>query len=227
MYIAGPHNPTLPVSTLSQPRQNGGYATADIPLIAQLNYIKILTPYTRMRLLNDKLPYHLNQLEYNIGLQISNIFQFLKLNNTPHAAQPSPYYKQIIKILEQYKITKDEIIRGKTKAILLIIKTPKTLTTTQLETSLRITTPNYTWINHPIFPNYLKTFNYKIVKCILPVEAKFKQNIPSLNPLWHLCNEKYENDKYENDLFHKCKYIQPLPQYATTIYSKTIQNHTD
>ena len=97
MYIAGPNNPTLPVSTLSQPRQNGGYATADIPLIAQLNYIKILTPYTRMRLLNEKLPYHLNQLEYNIGLQISNIFQFPKLNNTPHAAQPSPYYKQIIK----------------------------------------------------------------------------------------------------------------------------------
>jgi len=64
MYIPGPNNPTLPVSTLSQPRQNGEYATADIPLIAQLNYIKILTPYTRMRLLNEKLPYHLNQLEY-------------------------------------------------------------------------------------------------------------------------------------------------------------------
>jgi len=57
----------------------------------------MLTPYIPMILLNEKLPYHLNQLEYNVGLQISNIFQFPKLNNTPHAAQTSPYYKQMIK----------------------------------------------------------------------------------------------------------------------------------
>jgi len=163
---------------------------ADITLIAQLNYIKLLTSYTRTRLLKDNLPYHLNQLEYNIGLQFSNLFQFPKLNNTPHAARPSPYYKYMIKIVEQYKITKEEIIRRRTKEILHRIKTLKTPTP----------------------------------KNLLPVEAKFKQNIPALNPQCHLCNEIYENDIH---LFHKCKYIQPLLQYATTIYSKTTQNHTD
>ena len=94
----------------------------------------------------------------------------------------------------------------------------------QLEITLHITKPNYSWIHHPIFPNYLKTFNFKIVKNLLPVEAKFKQNIPALNAQCHLCNEKYENDLH---LFHKCKHIQPLLQYATTIYLKTTQNHTD
>ena len=34
-YIAGANNPTLPVSTLSQTQQNGGYSVADIPLVAQ------------------------------------------------------------------------------------------------------------------------------------------------------------------------------------------------
>ena len=191
---------------------------ADIPLIAQLNCIKSLTSYTRTRLLKDNLPYHLNQLEYNTGLQISNLFQFPELNNTPDVARPPRYYKYMIKVVEQYTITKEEIIRGRTKEILHRIKTPKTPTPSQLEITLHITKPNYSWIRHPIFPNYLKTFNFKIVKNLLPVEAKFKQNIPALNLQCHLCNEKYENDIH---LFHKCKYIQPLLQYATTIYSKT------
>ena len=116
---------------------------ADIPLVAQLNYIKPLTPYTRTRLLKDNLPYHLNQLEYNIGQQLSNLFQFPKLNNIPHAARPSPYYKYMIKIVEQYKIAKEEIVRGKTKEILHRIKTPKTSTPSQLEITLHITKPNY------------------------------------------------------------------------------------
>ena len=130
----------------------------------------------------------------------------------------------MIKIVEQYKITKEEIVRGRKKEILHRIKTPKTPTPSQLEITLHITKPNYSWIHYPIFPNYLKTFNFKIVKNLLPVEAKFKQNIPALNAQCHLCNEKYENDLH---LFHKCKHIQPLLQYATTIYLKTTQNHTD
>jgi len=223
-YIAGPNNPTLPVSTLSQTQQNGGYSVEDIPLIAQLNYMKPLTSYTRTRLLKGNLPYHLNQLEYNTGLQLSNLFQFPKLNNTPHAARPSPYYKYMIKIVKQYKITKEEITRRRTKETLHRIKTPKTPTLCQFQIKLHITKPNYSWIHHPIFPYYLKTFNFKIVKNLLPVEAKFKQNIPALNPQCHQCNEKYENDIH---LFHKCKYIQPFLQYATTIYSKTTQNHRD
>jgi len=36
--------------------------------------------------------------------------------------------------------------------------------------------------------DYLKTLNFKIVTNLLPIEAKFKQNIPALNPQCHLCN---------------------------------------
>ena len=110
-----------------------------------------------------------------------DLFLFPKLKNTPHAARPSPYYKYMIKIVEQYKIAKEEIIRGRTKDILRRIKTPKTPTPSQLEITSYITKLNYSWIHHPIFPNYLKTFNFKIVKNLRPVEAKFKQNIPALN----------------------------------------------
>jgi len=41
----------------------------------------------------------------------------LATQNTPLAAFPSPFYKQILKIIEEYKITKKELIKGKMKEI--------------------------------------------------------------------------------------------------------------
>jgi len=38
-------------------------------------------------------------------------------------------------------------------------------------------------IHHPILSNYLKTFNFRLTNNILPLQAKYKQNVPSLNPL--------------------------------------------
>jgi len=49
-YISGPRDPSIPVTVLSKRREEGGYNITDIPLYAQLVYIKILTTYIRIRL---------------------------------------------------------------------------------------------------------------------------------------------------------------------------------
>ena len=103
------------------------------------------------------------------------------------------------------------------------IKTTKPSTLSQLQMRLGITKPNYNWIHHPILPNYLKTFNFKLTNNILPLQAKYKQNVPSLNPYCYLCKEKYENDIH---LFHKCIKIQPLLNNAALIFQKSTGQHT-
>ena len=85
-YISGPHQTTLSVQVISQTRVNGGYNITDIPLYADLYYIKPLTPFLRFRLTNEILPQSLQQVEYNEGLQISNLFRTAQNNITPRTA---------------------------------------------------------------------------------------------------------------------------------------------
>jgi len=89
-----------------------------------------------LKSVKETLPHHLNHIEYNIGLQLKNRFQLPKLNNTPHASHPSPFYKQFIKIIEQHNMTQEEILRGKMKEIYARIKTTKPSTLSQLEMCL-------------------------------------------------------------------------------------------
>jgi len=75
------------------------------------------------------------------------------------------------------------------KEIYVRIKATKPSTLSQLEMRLGITKPNYNWIHHPTLPIYLKTFNFKLTNNILPLQAKYKQNDPSLNPYCYLCKK--------------------------------------
>jgi len=113
---------------ISQTRVNGGYNIADIPLYADLYYIKPLTPFLRFRLTNEILPQSLQQVEYNIDLQISNLFRIAKNNTMPHAATPSPYYKKQLQIVEKYKIIYEELLKGNIKEIYQRIKSKNTHT---------------------------------------------------------------------------------------------------
>jgi len=93
-YVAGYHNPLLEISKLSKLKE-GDYNFSDIPFYADLTYVKPLTEYLRYKITNDRIPAHLKYFEYNIDLQLSNIFQLPKTQNAPHAAFPSSDYKNI------------------------------------------------------------------------------------------------------------------------------------
>jgi len=95
------------------------------PLYADLTYVKPLTEDLRYKITNDRIPANLKHFEYNIGLQLSNIFQLPKTQSTPHAAFLSTHYKKYIKIIEERKITKEEILKGKIKEIYIRVKQPQ------------------------------------------------------------------------------------------------------
>jgi len=96
---------------------NGGYNIVDIPISSDLYYIKPLTPFLRFRLTNEILPQSLQQVEYNEGLQISNLIRIAKNNITLRAATPSPHYKKQLQIVEKYKTTYEELLKENIKEI--------------------------------------------------------------------------------------------------------------
>jgi len=69
-YIAGANNPTLPVSTLSQTQQNGGYSVADIPLTQEQGSSKT-TYLTTSTNLNSILDYNLVTFSNSQNLTIT------------------------------------------------------------------------------------------------------------------------------------------------------------
>ena len=100
-------------------------------------------------------------IEYEIGLVLSKTYKLKKLNHLPHRDNLTPYYEQSIRILTKYKITLEELQTGKIKPIYK-----------------RLSLTDYNWSDHDkirwkltfndILPNYLKTFNYRIVWNLLP-----------------------------------------------------------
>jgi len=158
-YAVGFVNSVLNITKLSKPKKEGGYDFADVSTYACLTYVKHITPYIHTKTNTEKLPPHLRHFEYNIGLQISNILQIPRTQSTPHAALPSPHYKQFLKIIEEYKLTKEElIIKGKINEIYKRLKSILKIRKEISYNPLKITTPNLEWIHHPELPNYLKTF---------------------------------------------------------------------
>jgi len=89
--------------------------------------------------------------------------------------------------------------------------------------TLKITTLNMEWIHHPIMPNYLKTFNYKLLNNLSPLESKFKPNRIDLKPNCHLCLTHYETDIH---LFSKCAIINPLLHQTTRLFFNVTGQHT-
>jgi len=156
-------------------------------------------------------------------MQISNILQIPRTQITPHAALPSPYYKQFLKIIGEYKITKEELIKGKINEIYKRLKSIPKIRKEISYNPLKITTPNLEWIHHPMIPNYLKTFHYKFLNNLLPLESKFKPNIIDLKPNCHLCLTQYETDIH---LFSKCAIIKPLLHHVIKLYLDVTGQHT-
>jgi len=113
-------------------------------------------------------------------------------------------------------------MKGKIKKIYIRVKTT-TVRNIVTQSIFGTTTPNYKLIHHPLLPNYLKTFNHKLENNALPVQAKFKLNIPDLNPYCFLSKTTYENDIH---LFSKCVEIKALLHYVTRIYYNITKQHS-
>ena len=100
-------------------------------------------------------------IEFEIGLTLSRLYHLPTLNHIPHRDYPTPYYQKTLQILTEYEITLQELNKGKIKQIYHRISYPVKRPSSQ---------ETFRWklVNQNILPNYLKTFNYRTVRNLLP-----------------------------------------------------------
>ena len=94
-------------------------------------------------------------------MSLSKLYNLHILNHIPHRDYPTPNYQKTLKILKEYKITQEELNKGKIKQIYHQISYPDKRHSHQ---------ETFRWktVNQNILPNYLKTFNYRTVRYLLP-----------------------------------------------------------
>ena len=146
---------------LQRPTISGGIKYPNPIIYSNLFYISNLFEYFKTR--KNGLPFNSNtyMIEYEIGLALSQTYNLPILNHIPHRDYPTPYYQKTLQILKKYKITLEELNKGKIKQIYYRISYPNKRHSHQ-------ETFHWKLVNQNILPNYLKTFNYRTVRYLLP-----------------------------------------------------------
>ena len=126
-----------------------------------LIYISNLFQYFKIRENNNPFNTEIYLMEFEIGMSLSKLYDLPILNYIPHRDYPTPYYQITLQILKEYKITLKELIKGKIKQIYSRISYPDKRHSHQ---------EIFRWklVNQNILSNYLKTFNYRTVRYLLP-----------------------------------------------------------
>ena len=89
------------------------------------------------------------------------MYDLPKLNHIPQRDYPTSYYQKTLQILKKYKITLEELNKGKIRQIYNRLSYPE-------KRPSRQETFRWKLVNQNILPNYLKTFNYRTVRYLLP-----------------------------------------------------------
>ena len=82
------------------------------------------------------------------------------------------------------------------------------------------------WMNfhHPTFPNYLKTFNYKLNWNLLPTKIQYKLNYLDPKDACPFCKARAESNLH---LFHYCKKLKPIFQYVNKKFFEITKSSID
>ena len=157
------NNPTISLSmrSLQRPINDGGIKFPNPTTYCDLFYISNLFQYFKTREKNTPFNTETYLIEFEIGLTLSKMYNLPKLNYIPHRDHPTPYYQKTIQILKQYKITLQELTKGKVRHIYNRLSYPDKRPSHQETFRWKLVTSS-------ILPNYLKTFNYRTVRHLLP-----------------------------------------------------------
>ena len=157
------NNPTISLSmrSLQRPINDGGIKFPNPITYCDLFYISNLFQYFKTREKNTPFNTETYLIKFEIGLTLSKMYNLPKLNYIPHRDHPTPYYQKTIQILKQYKITLQELTKGKVRHIYNRLSYPDKRPFHQ---------EIFRWnlVTSSILPNYLKTFNYRTVRHLLP-----------------------------------------------------------
>ena len=151
------NNPTISLSmrSLQRPINDGGIKFPNPITYCDLFYISNLFQYFKTREKNTHFNTETYLIEFEIGLTLSKMYYI------PHRDHPTPYYQKTIQILKQYKITLQELTKGKVRHIYNRLSYPDKRPSHQETFRWKLVTSS-------ILPNYLKTFNYRTVRHLLP-----------------------------------------------------------
>ena len=147
--------------SLQRPINDGGIKFPNPVTYCDLFYISNLFQYFKTRKKNTPFNTETYLIEFEIGLTLSKMYNLPKLNHIPHPDYPTPYYQNTLQILKEYEITLQELTNGKIRQIYNRISYPDKRPSRQEIFRWKLVSQN-------ILPNYLKTFNYRTVRNLLP-----------------------------------------------------------
>ena len=157
------NNPTISLSmrSLQRPINDGGIKFPNSITYCDLFYISNLFQYFKTREKNTPFNTETYLIEFEIGLTLSKTYNLPKLNYIPHRDHPTPYYQKTIQILKQYKITLQELTKGKVRHIYNRLSYPDKRPSHQ-------ETFRWNLVTSSILPNYLKlsTTEQSVISCL-------------------------------------------------------------
>jgi len=154
-------------------------------------------------------------IEFNIGQQISNLFQLRQKNYFPHTTRPSITYAYILAIIKKYHFTFEQLFKNNIASLYKIITLRNIPPDKQIEDK---------WFNvhHPFLPNYLKTFNYRCAWNIFPVLTKYHTYPLEAEAQCPMCLERPETLKH---LLLECRFAHKIWTFTDKIIRKFTPNH--
>ena len=160
-YLTNNSTISLSMRSLQKPTNDGGIKFPNPTTYCDLFYISNLFQYFKTREKNTPFNTETYLIEFEIGLTLSKMYNLPKLNHIPHRDYPTPYYQKTLQILKEYEITLQELTNGKIRQIYNRISYPDKRPSRQEIFRWKLVFQN-------ILPNYLKTFNYRTVRNLLP-----------------------------------------------------------
>ena len=208
-YAVGKLNIIPTIAELAAPMEQGGCRLSHPTLYGDLFFLKPVKTYINHRISDSPRTAQIAIIEFNIGQQLSSKFHLPHINNFPHSETPSTFYQHSLDLIEKYNLTLTQIAKSTIKSHF------SRLCTLSQAPSHHSFWPN---LHHPIFPNYIKTFNYKLARNLLPISTKFRPFNLDNNTSCPFCNLQPESNLH---LFHNCPKIKPVLTFLGTIL-KTI-----
>ena len=120
------NNPTISLfmRSLQRPLNDGGIKFPNPTTYSNLIYISNLFQYFKTRKKNNTFNTETCLIELEIGMSLSKLYDLPVLNHIPYRDHPTPYYQKTLQILKEYKITLEELIKGKIEQIYYQISYP-------------------------------------------------------------------------------------------------------
>ena len=162
-FILPKGNMGISLIELAQKREFGGYNIDHVSIHASIFALLPIFKYVQNRVNDIPLTREQFFIEYNLGHQLSKLLQIPVNNRTPHRFTPMEPYAHILKLIRDSRITGEDLVKGRIKIIYEKC----------IYSQIKHVSCNWSRLHMKIFPNYLKTFNYKLSVDILPCKTKY------------------------------------------------------